>query len=114
MTELNLLFEFSQGNNLDQVAQTLTDRITQLPMVEEVEAAPETMKLTGVELVAAIGVTILVVRSSRELIEEIRKLIAEIKGLAEDLQDLKNIYVDIDDERVPLDDLDDEYLRQLE
>ena len=114
MTELNLRFEFSQDKNLNQVAQTLEDNITQLQLVDEVEAAPEKMKLTGVEIAAAIGVTLVIVRTSRELVEEIRKLIVEIKGLAADLQDLKNVYLDVGEERVPLDKLNEEHFRQLE
>lgn len=114
MTELTLRFEFSQDNDLNLVAKMLEKRSGQLPMVDAVESVSEKMKLIGVELASAIGVTILVVRSSRELIGEIRKLITEIKEFSSDLHDLKNIFFDVGDQRVQLEDLDDEHLRLMD
>lgn len=114
MTELNLRFEFSQDGDLDQVARTLEQRIAQLQMVDEVESVPEKMKLTGVEIASAIGVTVLVVKGSREVIGELRKLVAEIKGLIGELRNLKDVSIDVGDERVGLDALNDGHLRRLE
>jgi hypothetical protein len=114
MTELNLRFEFSQDDDLNEVSRTLEQRIARLQMVDEVESVPEKMKLTGVEIASAIGVTVLVVRSGRELIGELRKLIVEIKGLAGELRNLKGVFFDVGDERIGLEALNDDHLRRLE
>lgn len=116
MTEVNLLFEFAHDEALAQVAQTLQDRLSRMEMVEEVEAVPEgskQMRLSGLEIAAAIGVTVLVDRSSRELVEEVRKFVTEIKALMVDLRDLKNVYVDLGAQRIPIDQLNAEQFQQL-
>lgn len=114
MTELNLRLEFTQDQDLKRVAKMLEKRIAQLPQVEEAEAAPERMKLTGAEVAAAIGVTIIVVRGSTELVREFRKFIAEFKGMVADLKNFKNIFIDVGEERITLDELTDEQILRLE
>jgi len=116
MTEINLLFTFAHDEALDQVAHTLQDRLSQMEMVEEVEAVPEgsqQMRMSGLEIAAAIGVTVLVVRSSRELVEEVRKFVSEVKKLMVDFRDLKNVYVDLGAQRIPLDQLNAQQVQQL-
>jgi uncharacterized protein (DUF342 family) len=87
-----------------------------MEMVEEVEAVPEgsaQMRLSSLEIAAAIGVTVLVFRSSRELVAEVRKFITEVKGLMVDLHDLKNVYIDLGAQRIPIDQLDAEQFHHL-
>ncbi len=113
MTEINLLFEFGPDEALDQVAHALQDRLSQMEMVKEVEATPETpekMRMTGLEIAAAIGVTVVVVRGGRELVEEVRKFVTEIKNLMVELHGLKNVYTDFGTQRIPIDKLDPEDL----
>ena len=81
MTQLNLLLEFSDGTGLDETAKTIEKRFDDLEEVAEAEAKPQRMKVTGLEVAAAIGVTVLIVRGSRELVQEIRMLIEEAKKL---------------------------------
>ena len=113
MTEINLLFEFTDDNELDEAAQVIQDRLTSIEAVEEAEARPERMKVTGLEIAAAIGVTVLVVRGSRELVEEVRKLVTEVKKLMIEFQDLKEVYVDIGTQRVSLSEFSEEQYLQL-
>src|SRR6266699_3222337 len=84
--EVNLYIDFEKDNDLEQTAQLIEERLGQLEMVKEVEAVPEKARFTGLEVVAAIGVTVLVVRGSRELIEELRKLIPQLKGLMSEIK----------------------------
>jgi hypothetical protein len=102
MPEINLLFEFTPGGSPDQQAARLQDRLGRMEMVAEAEAVPEGSKLTGVEIAAAIGVTVLIVRGSAELVEEARKLLAALKGLLVEWHDLKQVYLDLNDRRVPI------------
>jgi len=113
MTEINMFFEYSHDDNLDQAAHLLQDRLSQMEMVNEVEAAPENMRINGLEIAAAIGVTVLVARGSRELFEAVRKFVIDIKGLMLDLHDLKNVYVDLGAQRIPINKFGLEHCRQL-
>lgn len=113
MTEINMFFEYAHDDNLDQAAHLLQDRLSQMEMVNEVEAAPEEMRINGLEIAAAIGVTVLVVRGGRELVEAVRKLVTEVKCLMADLHDLKNVYVDLGAQRIPIGKFDQEHCRQL-
>jgi hypothetical protein len=111
--EINLHFEFADGADLDEAAEQIEARLGGLEGVADVEAMPTDMRLTGAEVVAAIAVTAMVVRSGRDVIAEIRKLVVEAKGLLGDLRDLKNVYVDIGKKRVPIDKLDAQALKEL-
>src|SRR5215211_1764482 len=79
MTEIFMHFEVAEGVDKEQTAQ-LANRIkaplTEMEVVEEVTAEPEGhQRFTGLEVAAAIGVAVVVVRSGRELVEELRKWI---------------------------------------
>lgn len=114
MREVNLLFEFEHDGGLEETAHTLEERIGRLQPVEEVGAAPSgEMRLSGMEIAAAISVTIIVARSSKDLVQELRGLVQEISGLITDLRELKRVYVDVGDERISLYDLQEEHYRQL-
>jgi hypothetical protein len=82
MNKINLLFELTDKIDIDPKAQALQERLSRLEMVESAEAVPEgPARMTGVEVLAAIGVTLAIVKGSRDLISEIRKAIQEIKEL---------------------------------
>jgi hypothetical protein len=101
MDEVFLRFEFSDGKDLEQAARLIQERLAGLDMVEEADAIPEETRLTGVEVVAAIAVTVVIVRSSRELIQEVRKLIPEIQGLVGDVRGfLKSVTAEVGAEKV--------------
>ncbi len=112
--EVNLYIDVEKDNDLEQTAQLIEERLGQLEMVKEVEAVPEKARFTGLEVVAAIGVTVLVVRGSRELIEELRKLIPQLKGLMSEIKGLKNAFVEVGDKRIPVSEVNEETLQQLE
>jgi hypothetical protein len=112
--EVNLYIDVEKDNDLEQTAQLIEERLGQLEMVKEVEAVPEKARFTGLEVVAAIGVTVLVVRGSRELIEELRKLIPQLKGLMSEIKGLKNAFVEVADKRIPVSEVNEETLQQLE
>ena len=112
--EVNLYIDVEKDNDLEQTAQLIEERLGQLEMVKEVEAVPEKARFTGLEVVAAIGVTVLVVRGSRELIEELRKLIPQLKGLMSEIKGLKNAFVEVGDKRIPVSEVNEETLQQME
>ena len=112
--EVNLYIDVEKENDVEQTAHLIEEHLGQLEMVKEVEAVPETARLTGLEVVGAIGVTLLIVRGSRELIEELRKLIPQLKGLITEIKGLKDVFVEVGDKRVPLSEVQEETLQQLE
>ena len=111
--EVNLYIDVEKDNDLEQTAQLIEERLGQLETVKEVEAVPEKARFTGLEVVAAIGVTVLVVRGSRELIEELRKFIPQLKGLISDVKGLKNAFIEVGNKRIPLTQVDEDDPEQL-
>jgi len=83
--EMDIYVNFPKDTDLGQTAQVIEERLKQLSMVDQVEAAPEQLRITGLELVAAIGVTVLALRGSHEAVRELRTLIQELKKLFKDL-----------------------------
>jgi hypothetical protein len=115
-TQLNLHFELAEGvDELDteRIADAVQQQLQALEPVAEAEAATEETRLTGVEVAAGIAAAVLIVRSSRELVEELRKLIPAVRGLIADIRGLKGATVEVGNERVPIDHLTDEHLRRL-
>ena len=113
MAELALHFEMTRDSDLQQTAGLLRDRLASLQSVQEVSALPEEPRVTGVEVAAAIFVTVQVVRGTRELVEEIRKLIPQIKGMIGDIKGLKDITVDVGLQRVPIGKLTEQQVQQV-
>ncbi|GAC1354789.1 MAG: hypothetical protein NVS4B11_26160 [Ktedonobacteraceae bacterium] len=111
--EVNLYINVEKDNDLVQTAQLIEERFGQLEMVKEVEAVGEKARFTGLEIVGVIGVTVLVVRGSRELIEELRKLIPQLKELISEIKGLKEVFVEVKDKHVPIAEVKEETLQQL-
>ncbi|GAC1350437.1 MAG: hypothetical protein NVSMB27_32960 [Ktedonobacteraceae bacterium] len=113
MTELALHFEMTKDSDLEQTAGLLCDRLASLQSVQEVAALPEEPRVTGLEVAAAIFVTIQIVHGTRKFVEEIRKLIPEIKGLIGDIKGLKDVTVDVGPQPVPIGKLTEQQVQQL-
>jgi hypothetical protein len=113
MAEVLLHFEMSDAQDLDGMAELVERRLSGLDMVNDVEAAPEETRLTGLEIAAAIAVGISIAKSGRELVAELRKLVPEIKGLIGDVKGLKNVVVEVGDRRVPVSELTDQHIEEL-
>ncbi len=114
MAELALHFEMTKDSDLQQTAALLRDRLASLQSVEKViRALPEKPRVTGVEVVAGIFVTIQIVYGTRMLVEEIRKLIPQIKGMIGDIEGLNDITVDVGPQRVPIGELTEQQVQQL-
>jgi hypothetical protein len=114
MTEINLLFELADKADINPVTHALQKRFSRLEMVASAEAIPEgPARITGVEVVAAIGVTLAIVKGSRDVISEIRKVMQETKALIEEYCELKRVWLEVGPERVPLDELTEDHYREL-
>jgi hypothetical protein len=117
MAEINLLFELDDQSVNEPAAQSLQEQIGKLDMVDEVEAVVETPQqvraLTGLEIVAAIGVTVTVLRSGRELLEEVPKVLKAVKAIIKGMKDVKKVYLDVGKRRIPIDDVKPEDLEAV-
>jgi len=111
--EVNLYIDVEKDSNLKQTAQIIEQRLSQFKMVKEAEAVSEKPRLTGVEVVAAIGVTVLVIRGSGEIVGELRKFIMQLKGLIGDIKGLKDVFVEVKDKRIPLAEVNEDDPEQL-
>ncbi len=83
--ELDIYVTFAKDTDLLQTAQIIEERLQQLPMVNQVEAVPEQLRMTGVEVVAAIAIVVLALRGSRQAVKELHELIRELRSLVQDL-----------------------------
>ena len=79
--QIDLHFEFADSLKSAEAAAFIQQRLSELGMVESVEAIPEEPRLTGLEIAGAIAVGVMVTRNSRELLVEVQKLIPEIQKL---------------------------------
>ena len=83
--ELDICVTFEKDTDLLQTAQIIEERLQQLPMVNQIEAMPEQLRMTGVEVVAAITIAVLALRGSRQAVKELHELIRELRSLFQDL-----------------------------
>jgi hypothetical protein len=113
MNEINLLFDFADHNAAEDAAPTIEKSLSALEMVEEVQAEPQRMRMTGLEIAAAVAVTATVARSGVDTVENLGKLVAAIRSLMVQLRALKNVFVDVGDQRVPIGQLDAVKLKEL-
>ena len=113
MNEINLLFDFADHNAADESAPKIEKCLSALEMVEEVQAEPQRMRMTGLEIAAAVAVTATVARSGADAVENLGKLVAAIRSLIVQLRALRNVFVDVGDQRVPIDQLDAAKLKEI-
>ncbi|GAC1366570.1 MAG: hypothetical protein NVS2B12_11210 [Ktedonobacteraceae bacterium] len=111
--ELDLVFDVSNEADRDRVAQLIEQRLEALTIVKEVEAKATKQRMTGLEVAAAIGVSVIILRSSRMAVHEIRLLLQEVEALIQDIKELKSASVKIGKKRVPADEVDDKAIQDL-
>lgn len=114
--EINIHIEFEENTaDLDGLAEQLQAKMKALPMVEDAEAIHEQMRsVSGPELVAIIGATILVIRSGRELSEELRKVVGEVQAWVAMYKEARRATIDIGDKRYSIDELMEIHFKRLE
>ncbi len=113
MGEINLLFDFGNRDAAQLSAPAIEEQLSRLEMIGEVQAEPQRMRVTGLEIAAAVAVTATVVQSGANVVENMGKLVDAIRALMVKLRDLKNVYVDVGNERIPIDQLDASKLKDL-
>ena len=106
MTEINLLFDFNSDDAATKAAPLIEKHLAQLPVVNEVQAEPQRMRITGLEIAAAVAVSATVIQSGTNAVENLEKLVKAVRSLMLSLRDLKNAFVDTGSERIPIDQLD--------
>jgi len=113
--ELIFHFEVAEGIDLDRTAQLIRERLAALQTVkvEEVGVRPEVSRLTGAEVVAGIAAAVIIVRSSKELISEIRAMVEEVRKLLNDLKEVKKIAVEAGEELVDIAQLSDRQIGKM-
>jgi hypothetical protein len=81
MADVTIHMELEKADQatLDAAASAVQARLAALPEVEQAEAQADTVRFTGVEVVAAITVAVALTKGTRELAEEVPKLIETLK-----------------------------------
>ena len=106
MTEINLLFDFNNGDAATRAAPFIETQLAQLPVIDEVQAEPQRMRITGLEIAAAVAVSATVVQSGTNAVENLEKFVTAVRSLMLAIRDLKNVFIDTGTERVPINQLD--------
>jgi hypothetical protein len=105
--EIFLTFEIDEDVDGEALAKEVQEHLMTMQSVTKAEADVETFRLTGIEVAGAIGVGILVVRGTRELIEELNLLIPQLARMVHEMKGLRAAFVEVDGEKVPIDELDE-------
>jgi hypothetical protein len=106
-------FEFEDGADGEALARELQNRLARLDTVAEASAREERMRITGAEVVAAIAVGVLVVRGSRQLVQEINLLLTEVAGMVRNIKGLTSGSVEVDGRAVALAEVDEKDVATL-
>jgi multidrug efflux pump subunit AcrB len=113
MAELALHFEFTKNTDIDRATDAVRERLSALQGVEGIDAVREQPRLTGLEIAAAIAVTVQIVRGTRRLLEEIRRLVSEMKSLISEINGLQSITVEVGSKRVAIAEVNEDEMRQI-
>ncbi|MEJ2302479.1 MAG: hypothetical protein P8Y14_13220 [Anaerolineales bacterium] len=111
--EVSFFLDIEEGADRSEIAKEIQDHLANLQLVQEAAATPSETRLTGLEVIAGIALTVSIVKGTRELAVELNKLMPEIKKLIEGIKGVKAAFVSIDFEDVPLDEVDEEKTQKL-
>lgn len=105
MTEINLLFDFKTDDAAKISAPLIEKRLAEVPVISEVQAEPQRMRITGLEVTAVVAVSATVIQSGTNAVENLEKLVKAVRSLMLTLRDLKNVFVDTGTGRIPIEQL---------
>jgi hypothetical protein len=111
--EVDFVFDVDDEADRNQLAGLIEQRLVALDGVTEVEAKATEERITGVEIVAAIGVTVLIIKGSRMAVHEMRLLLQEVKLLIHDIKGLKSASIEIEGKQIPTDEVDDKAIQDF-
>lgn len=107
MTIIRMQFKVSKDIEFEKTAELIQQNLDQLDIIKKVKATPETSRIVGVDdVLAGIAVTVLLIKGSRETVEELRKLIQATKGLITDIKELQNVFIEIGKATIPIEELE--------
>lgn len=107
MTIIRMQFKVSKDIEFEKTAELIQQNLDQLDIIKKVKATPETSRIVGVDdVLAGIAVTVLLIKGSRETVEELRKLIQATKGLITDIKDLQSVLFEVGKDTVSIDELE--------
>ncbi len=95
MTEYLLQFELEEGADADALAAQLRQRLDQMSGIEEADAEVQDMRFGVAETVTIIAASIVIIKHSKDLIDE-------LTGLVKSLDGLKSAVVDLRGKKVPI------------
>jgi hypothetical protein len=116
MGQIRMQFKLSEAlrddlSRQEEIARELKARFR--PVVdkdEDLTAAPERPRLTGLELVAIIGIAIQVARGSKTLLKEVLEI---AKTAAQGYHEIREILVGVGPKQIPLSQLTDQDIERI-
>ena len=115
MSEAILInFKVEQGADVEALSAQLAGQLEGIKTVVEAEAEPEAYRVVGVDdVLLTIGAGVVLVKSARGAVEEIRKLVSSVKALVQEIDGLVDAIVAVRSEERKLSDLTEDDLKTL-
>ncbi|HEY4281158.1 MAG TPA: hypothetical protein VGM91_23290 [Conexibacter sp.] len=99
-------FELEEGADAGAVAVELQRRLSAFEPVEEAAVSPPQEERTGLEILAVIATAVVVIRTGRQLTEELTGLIRAVRELVGEVKGVKSAAVDIEGDLIPVEKLE--------
>jgi len=113
MTNLSLQFDVDDNANEEQIAHEISTLLNSLNMVAEADTMPGEKRMTGMEVAAIIAAVALVIKSSREIAEELPRLIEALRDFPRKIRGLKTAKVEVEGQWINLEKISKEQLNRL-
>ena len=112
MPDLTLYFDCDPGTDPENLERDLQQGLQQLGNVKAAETSTPAIRITGLEILAAITLAVHVVHEARSIVEDLKVLFGAVADLAGKLQ-VRQVRVPVGLEKKPIGDLTDEDYQRI-
>lgn len=98
-----LYFELDNEEDLEEIKTTLENGLAQIQNIEESEVQLPEQRVTGAEIVAVLGVAIVIAKSAKEAVDAIDSVISSLSKLIRSIKGLKSVTLETPSGPKPLD-----------
>lgn len=107
MSRVNLRIVLHPDSDAAAAADTLQATLLQRPGVLAAQARPSELRLGVAEIALAVSAAVVLAKSGREAIDELRALVRSFKELVKEIKGVKDVFVEVSGARKRLDEVDE-------